>query len=73
VSLAASKLRECVTRRAVTTSETLSYPGGVHVDHCHKTSVARGLLCYSCNAALGLARDRVDVLRRLIEYLERQR
>jgi hypothetical protein len=42
---------------------------GVHVDHCHASGVFRGLLCYSCNAALGLVRDRQDVLERLIRYL----
>lgn len=42
---------------------------GVHVDHCHTTGRFRGLLCYSCNAALGLVRDRSDVLDRLKAYL----
>lgn len=25
----------------------------LHIDHCHKTGVNRGLLCNSCNRALG--------------------
>lgn len=43
----------------------------LHVDHCHTTGAIRGLLCYSCNALLGLAGDSVEVLRAAITYLER--
>jgi transcription elongation factor Elf1 len=41
------------------------------VDHHHKTGQVRGLLCGSCNAALGLAKENVDVLSRCIDYLEK--
>lgn len=40
-----------------------------HVDHDHETEVVRGLPCSSCNQALGNARDDIDVLRRLVNYL----
>ena len=40
------------------------------VDHCHKTSVVRGMLCRQCNVVLGHAKDRPDILRAAIEYLE---
>jgi hypothetical protein len=42
-----------------------------HVDHDHLTSTVRGVLCFSCNGGLGLFRDRVDVMRKAIDYLER--
>lgn len=43
----------------------------LHVDHNHKTGVIRGLLCLWCNhRLLGGARERVDVLRSAIAYLE---
>src|SRR6266850_4207245 len=41
------------------------------VDHCHKTGRVRGLLCDRCNNILGRAKDSVDVLQDLIEYLEK--
>ena len=42
-----------------------------HVDHDHVTGAARGVLCSCCNQALGNARDRPDLLRAAIDYLER--
>lgn len=44
--------------------------GMLHVDHCHDSNRVRGLLCQNCNFALGHMRDRTDLLRRAIEYLE---
>ena len=41
------------------------------VDHCHKTGNARGLLCKSCNQALGLFRDKIDTLESAVRYLRR--
>lgn len=40
------------------------------VDHCHRTERVRGLLCHSCNMALGMAKDNPKTLRKLAEYLE---
>lgn len=43
------------------------------VDHCHATGAVRDLLCVRCNNTLGWVGDSVDVLQRMIEYLERYR
>lgn len=47
------------------------YPTGSRlvVDHCHRTQRVRGLLCHTCNAALGLMGDHPERLERAAQYL----
>lgn len=40
-----------------------------HTDHCHATGKVRGILCQSCNTALGSFKDNVERLRASVEYL----
>ena len=47
------------------------------VDHCHRLEkegimAIRGLLCFSCNAALGKFNDDVILLTKAIQYLDRE-
>lgn len=56
------------------TKETTVIKGrlvGLSVDHCHKNGAIRGLLCKSCNQAIGLMKDDPKILRRAIAYLTR--
>ncbi len=41
------------------------------IDHCHNSGKIRGLLCHSCNTAIGKFKDNTEILRKAIEYLER--
>lgn len=43
------------------------------IDHCHNTGEVRGLLCGSCNRALGLMKDNIDFLKKAIDYLYEKR
>ena len=43
------------------------------VDHDHKTGRIRGMLCGSCNCAIGLMRDDTAALHKAIEYLSKGR
>jgi NMD protein affecting ribosome stability and mRNA decay len=45
-------------------------PGPQHVDHDHVTGQVRGVLCFTCNAALGQLRDSPAIARRAARYLE---
>lgn len=43
------------------------------VDHCHTTGAVRGLLCHSCNTALGHFKDSTEILQKAVEYLNENR
>lgn len=40
------------------------------VDHCHTSGKVRGLLCSSCNTALGLLKEDVELLLKAIDYIK---
>jgi hypothetical protein len=44
----------------------------LNVDHDHRTGMVRGVLCSSCNTALGRLGDNVEGVRRALYYLENQ-
>jgi hypothetical protein len=44
-------------------------PYALCLDHCHATKKIRGLLCHSCNKALGHFEDSAEGVQRVITYL----
>lgn len=42
-----------------------------HIDHCHKTNHIRGVLCFTCNKALGMFGDDEVGIQRVLDYLRR--
>lgn len=45
----------------------------LHIDHDHRTGKIRGLLCYRCNHAIGLAQDNPETFEILAQYLRDSR
>jgi hypothetical protein len=45
---------------------------GLNIDHCHVTLKVRGLLCRSCNTALGLLKEDKVVITNLLKYIEKK-
>lgn len=50
-------------------TDTLSMDRNTHIDHDHATGKVRGLLCASCNTAIGHLQDSKDNMARAIQYL----
>ena len=44
---------------------------GLCCDHDHKTGNFRGWICGKCNMALGLTKDNIEILNKLIDYLNK--
>ena len=43
---------------------------GLHYDHDHKTGKFRGWLCGNCNLVLGLVKDNIEVLEKMVVYIK---
>jgi len=44
-----------------------------HIDHDHSTGRVRGILCFTCNTALGKFHDDEEILESAIRYLHRSK
>jgi hypothetical protein len=40
------------------------------VDHCHRSGVIRGLLCFKCNTAISIIENTPNILESIREYLK---
>lgn len=41
------------------------------IDHCHKTNKIRGLLCNDCNTTLGKLKEDINIMKSMINYIEK--
>lgn len=48
---------------------SLPEKGRLAIDHCHKTGKVRSLLCTSCNVAVGMVAENIELAERIISYL----
>lgn len=46
-------------------------PKRLHLDHCHKTGKIREFLCGSCNHGIGNAKESIEILEAMIEYIKK--
>ena len=53
------------------TTEPVGRGNTFHVDHCHDGRHVRGLLCHSCNTAIGLMQDNPERLIEAAAYIAR--
>jgi hypothetical protein len=65
-----SKLEIKAGRPRPKTCEVCGSSGKIMFEHDHTTGKFRGWLCGCCNTALGMVKDRPDILRALALYLE---
>lgn len=68
-SLLEAQDRKC----AICKTSAEDAPRGLQVDHDHRTEEIRGLLCVSCNTAIGSFRDDVVRMSSAINYLSAKR
>lgn len=48
-----------------------SFKRGLHFDHDHNTGKFRGWICVRCNLALGMVKDNVGILQKMIIYINK--
>ena len=41
------------------------------LDHCHKSTKNRGILCLYCNSGIGYFRDNIEIMQKAIEYIRK--
>lgn len=57
----------------ISTSDDRTIKRKLSIDHCHKTGKFRGIICSSCNVALGYFKDNITTLQSAIIYLEKHK
>lgn len=58
-------------RRILKYARRRTFRDAAVVDHNHQTGEVRGLLCHTCNRALGMLRDSPTLLQRALRHVTR--
>ena len=66
-------IRKKASRPKPEQCEICKLKGRICFDHDHKTKKFRGWICSRCNSAIGFARDDINILYSMIEYLKRKK
>lgn len=57
----------------VTLNNNTRDANSAHLDHCHKTSKVRGILCSTCNRGIGYMKDNTETLKNAAKYLRKHK
>lgn len=60
----------CKQKESAKSYNSKNGPQRLSIDHCHTTGKVRGLLCFSCNRAIGYLKDNTKLLAAAIKYLK---
>ena len=41
------------------------------IDHNHSTGIVRDVICHSCNIVIGMVKEKTEVLKKIIKYIEK--
>ena len=63
------ELRKMYKKCGICGFEAKNHWKALNVDHCHKTGEVRGMLCMTCNTALGAFKDDISLLHKAVQYL----
>jgi hypothetical protein len=63
------KIFTSLMERAQGKCEICGDPSELVIDHCHTSKEVRGILCWSCNVALGHFKDSEEKIKKAFEYL----
>lgn len=63
-----NKEETCIDGRSVNKK-----PRRLSIDHCHVSGKVRGLLCHSCNTAIGKLKDDLELFKKAMDYIIKHR
>jgi hypothetical protein len=66
-------LKEQDNKCAICGRDSFEFKKLLSIDHDHETGKVRGILCNSCNVAIGLFQDDLDIIKNAHTYIKKSR